>query len=419
MALLGVATIPGFYLFARNLYGPRAAIIGTILLVFSYWHIHYSRTAFSLVSTPLVECLVLLFLGKGVKDGRAWPFLVAGILAVGGIYTYRGYAFFAFLLIALWVVVILYRPYALKRLALHAILFALPAILVAIPMLKFIGDSYDEYIIYGRIVSVFNSPEYQEADRWGAAGFMTHNVGRAISVYYLPRRADSTDGLGSQGLLDYVTMALFTLGLGVAIWRWRRWQFFLILAGIAIGIAAVAITVPWGENRRGIAALPMVFAAAGVGGDALLDRARWLFQRLNPQRTALLFVVVWNIQLYFRTIAPADTTRFTYAFELSRASAYLRSQEPKPYVYFYSPRWSWDYEAWRFQAPGLLGEDRSWEFGEFTLERQADHQRVVYLMMPPYDSYLDEVRHSYPGGSYTEEREGDRLIYLAYQLEGP
>jgi 4-amino-4-deoxy-L-arabinose transferase-like glycosyltransferase len=433
VALLGVAAIPVFFLFVRTVYTPRAAVISTILLVFSYWHIHYSRTAYGLISVTLVESAILLFLGRGIKSGHAWAFLVAGIVTGMGIYTYRGYLFFVLLLVALWGVVVLQRPYPLKRLALHATLFALPIFLLAIPMLKFISDNYDDYAAYGRVVSIFNSPEYQKAEQpWGRSAFMAYKVGRALAIYYVPRSADITDALGSHGLLDPVTMTLFTVGLGIAVWRWRRWQYSLILGGVALGVVAVATTVEWGENRRGIAALPMVFTAAGLGADALLDLSQRLLQKLKPQwethiktralylgmATVLLFAAAWNIHLYFHTIAGAEMTRWAYLYDLTHASAYLRSQEPAPYVYFYSPRWSWHYEARRFQAPGLAGEDRSQEFGLFSLERRLEHQHVVYLIMSPYERYLEELQRRYPGGDYRELREEGRLVFAAYCLKG-
>lgn len=52
MALLGILTVPALYLLARSLFGARPAAIAALLLIVSYWHWHYSRTAFSLISAP-------------------------------------------------------------------------------------------------------------------------------------------------------------------------------------------------------------------------------------------------------------------------------------------------------------------------------------------------------------------------------
>ncbi|MBI4340467.1 MAG: glycosyltransferase family 39 protein [Chloroflexi bacterium] len=438
MASLGVATVPVFYCFARATYGKRAAVVGTVLLAFSYWHIHYSRTAFGLISAPLAECAVLFFLAKGLKGGKGWPFVAAGALAGLGVYTYKGYSFFVLLLVALGVFLVVTRPYTLRLLLRHGFMFALPAVLIALPMAALIMTRYDDYMGYGRIVSIFNSSEYHEAAQQGnALSFLGMKVARAISLYFLGRSADPTDGMGDFGLLDPAARVLFALGLAVSLWRGRQWQYFLVLAGVASGVVAVVTTVSWGENRRGIAALPMVFAAAAVGGDTLLALAETSIRRARDARWRVLargfvygaavvvvgYVALWNVRVYFTEVAPGEVSRFAYAYELSRASGYLsslpRSQGQSPYVYFYSDRWSWDYEARRFQAPGLEGEDRSAMFGRFSL--RADHgPPVVYLLLSPYDRHLSELRNTYPGGRAVVEKTDDgRLIFAAYVLEGP
>ena len=432
-ALLGIATIPVFYLFVRQWYGVRAAVLAAVLLAFSYWHIHYSRTAFGLISAPLVECAVLLFLGKGLKDKQTWPFLAAGALAGLGMYSYRGYVYFPFLLVALWGIILVFRPYPLKLLVRHAALFAIPALLIAIPMFKFVAQNYADYVGYNEVISTFRTPEYEKAvEQGGQVSYISGELARASSRYYFGRHPDATDGLGANRLLDPVTMVLFSLGLVVGILRFRRWEYFLIPAGVAIGLAAVATTVDWGENRRGIGALPMVFAAAGVGGDVLLSltqrrfrllRARWaVVLRMDIAYLAvtglLIFAAAWNILTYFPDISRSPASRFAFAYELSLVSEYLRTRDPEPYVYFYSPRWGWNYEARRFQAPGLKGEDRSHEFGHFSLARGAGHQRVLYLLMPPYDQQLPYIQEKYPGGESVVERDGDRILYVGYYLDG-
>ncbi|MDO8751232.1 MAG: glycosyltransferase family 39 protein [Dehalococcoidia bacterium] len=434
-AIIGIATIPVFYLFVRTLYGKRPAVIATCLLVFSYWHIHYSRAAYTLTWVPLMESAILVFLGKGIKDRTTWPFVVSGVLAGIAIYTYRGYVFFPILLAGLWLFLLIRRAYPFKRFAIHAIAFALPFLLLAIPMVHFVTERYGDYMGHYKVLtSPFNSDTYKQAVKDGKQlQFMAGKVRRAVSVYYVGRGPDFTDGMGTKPLLDPITRGLFTIGFGVAIWHLRRWQYILILGGVAIGIFALATTIEWGENRRGIVALPMVFVAAGIGGHILLSLFERLFRRfVQPWRTylrvglgypclvaAFLFVAAWNSRVYFKDIGPSEMARFAYAYEMSLASTYLRSlQDENPYVYFYTPRWSWDYEVRRFVVPGLKGENRSREHGKFSLEKPADLERVVFLVMPPYDQYLPEIRRLYPGGQYHEVREDNRLLFAAYHIQG-
>jgi 4-amino-4-deoxy-L-arabinose transferase-like glycosyltransferase len=444
MALLGVATIPVLYLFVRTLYGRRAAVIGAFLLAFSYWHIHYSRTAFGLITAPLIECAVLLFIAMGMKRQRCWPFVVAGMLAGAGLYVYRGYIFFPLILVALWGAILLSRRDALRRLALYAALFSLSAALTAVPMLVTIAGNYDDYMGYGGEVSVFNTYRYQDSVRdRGALSFISRQGIRAIEVYFVGREfpyeagpgsyrwygADYTDGLGSMGLLDPTTAGLFALGLGISLWRWRRWQYFVVIAGVMVGIAVVTCTVEWGENRRGIIALPLVFAAVGIGGDAFVTFIARIHRRFQHVGSwilhgvwilFILFVILWNVVFYFAFISSSETTRFAYAHELSQVCAYVRSlEDPKPYVYFFSDSWSWDYEARLFQLPGVEGEDRSHKFGTFGLRLSQGHNRVLFLFMEPYQGQVLVAQSLYPGGQCVEEMEDGRLVFTGYLIDAP
>ena len=103
VAALGVATVPALYLFVRSFFGWRPALLAAAFLTVSYWHIHYSRTAFTLIAAPLAECVALYLLAIGVRTGRGWAFAASGLVAGIGVYTYRGYLFFALLLALVWV----------------------------------------------------------------------------------------------------------------------------------------------------------------------------------------------------------------------------------------------------------------------------------------------------------------------------
>lgn len=435
VAVLGALTVPALYLFVRSFFGWRAAMIAAGLLAVSYWHIHYSRTAFTLIAAPLVECVVLALLARGVQTRQGWLFFAAGLATGLGVYTYRGYLFFVVLLGVAWLFLLLRRPHAERpyppRLLLsHAALFALPAAIAALPMAVFIATNYSTYMAYGGISTVFGSPWLADAlQEHHPVTLAAYKLARALGIYYVGRERDVTDGLGEVSLLDPVTMLLFTTGVVLCLWRWRDWRHTVLIGGIALGAIAVAMTVFWGENRRGITALPMVFAAAGLGGDAILTWLLRLGGRFGlPQAVrlgalpavaalALASAAVWNAWHYFGHIGNSEDTYYTYSGQLTEAAHFLASLDGNPHVYFYADRWPWRYESRRFQAPGIDGEDRSHQFGVFRLDRQPEHERVAYLLMPPYHRYLDEIQERYPGGEVVQRMDGDEVVFVLYLLE--
>ncbi|MDP6107459.1 MAG: zinc ribbon domain-containing protein, partial [Candidatus Brocadiia bacterium] len=94
MALLGVATVPAAYLLLRLGFGRWVALFATVALVFSYWHLHYSRIAFMLISMPLFTTLAAGAVLWAIRSDRTLPWVAAGLLLGAGVYTYNGYIVF-------------------------------------------------------------------------------------------------------------------------------------------------------------------------------------------------------------------------------------------------------------------------------------------------------------------------------------
>ena len=424
IAILGVLTIPAFYLFARALLGWRAAAIGAALLSISFWHIHYSRIAFVLVALPLLVSIALFLLVKGLRDGRVSFLVAAGAVSALGVYVYGGFVSFALTLIMFWVFLALRRTHPPAQLLKFALAFGLPAFLVALPFIRTLVFSTSDVLAYGGVSSTFNDHAFTEAEDFEQkVNFVLGRLRRGFTLYSSGGRIDFTDGMGARGLLDPLAVALVLVGGAVALWQWRDWRRFLLLAGLLGGVMVTAyMALPsWAESRRGIGALPVVFALAGLGGDSLLRLAgrwiklRWAYAVLGA---VLLIAAYVNLNYYFGTLSGNSETRWVFVEELTRASRYVDTlPDDDLYVYFYSARWSYNYETRRFLLPDLPGEDRSREFGHFTLERDPNRSNVVYVLLPPYEEVSEELRALYPGGSYHELKDGDRFIFSSYHLK--
>jgi hypothetical protein len=123
-----------------------------------------------------------------------------------------------------------------------------------------------------------------------------------------------------------------------------------------------------------------------------------------------------NLSFYFGEFRDADVARWTFGYELADASRYLDGLPGDPYVYFYSDRWSFDYETRRYLAPSREGEDRSEKFGTFDLapDRSGD---VVYLFLSPYQERADEVERAFASGTRYDSVAGDGAVrFSAYML---
>ena len=102
-ALAGVVTLLFFYLFVRKLFRQPIPLICLFLLAASKYHIIYSRFGIRVNLILLFQTATLYFLARALKDARKsyLPFLLAGVAAGLGFYTYIAYRIFPLVGLAL------------------------------------------------------------------------------------------------------------------------------------------------------------------------------------------------------------------------------------------------------------------------------------------------------------------------------
>lgn len=188
------------------------------------------------------------------------------------------------------------------------------------------------------------------------------------------------DATGGRGALDPVLAVLAYLGLAISLARWRSPPHLLSALTVLAGFSAVVLTTAFGGHmRRSLVAVPFVYALAGVvASEIVLAGRRFLGDsglRLSVVGIAgaLAFVIAWNSWYYFGNFVRQDHTNWVFVGDFVDSLKTVHHFNDPGTTYFYSGRWSYDYEPRRFLFPDSLGIDRSKEFGEFTLAYfQAD-----------------------------------------------
>jgi len=89
--IIGTITIPLCYLFTKEFFDKRTAFLSALILAFLRWHIHFSRTSFRTILTPLFLLLVFYFLKKGIKNKKTIFFIISGICFGLGFHTYLAF----------------------------------------------------------------------------------------------------------------------------------------------------------------------------------------------------------------------------------------------------------------------------------------------------------------------------------------
>lgn len=424
IALLGVLTIPAAFLFYRVLFGPKVALLGAAFLVVSFWHIQYSRIAFPVASLPLIETMAFATLFLALQRDRLWIYFLAGALLGLGFFSYLPYPFTVVgvaVFVAVWAFRKAFSRYPMRDILFRVGVLAFGGLLTGGPLLLFLAANPENYESYARLTLI----PYIDDSIFDKIVLLGTRAVQVVGRFFVASGIDYSDGLGTRPLLNVLTRFFFVIGLVVALRNFRRdlrYQFVLLILVFGM-LPAIVTSTNWGENRRIIGALPMVYLLAAIGVSWTAATARpWLKRTYFVPATAVAVSVLFlilaysNFTTYFRDYASADSTRWVYAEELTHACGWLGEQDDEAVVNFYSGRWSYRYETCRLLAPGLQMIDRSHEFGSFSIEKDSARP-TLYVFLSPYLETVDQVSALYSDGEWTEGRKDDRLLFVAYRVE--
>lgn len=94
-AVLGIMTVAGIYLLAKELFDWRIAALSGYMTAVSFWHVSISRMNSQVVVLPFLLVFGFFFLWRGLKRLKKFDFLAAGIF--GGLVLYTNVFYFSIL----------------------------------------------------------------------------------------------------------------------------------------------------------------------------------------------------------------------------------------------------------------------------------------------------------------------------------
>jgi 4-amino-4-deoxy-L-arabinose transferase-like glycosyltransferase len=428
VAIFAVAAIPLTYVLFRLLTNRVTALLAALLLAVSLWHIHLSRVAYQPALVPTTELAVLVFWALAIQRGNWYWFVLSGATLGLGLYTYTAYPIFVFAF-AFYVAIYTLgfkRGAELLPWVRRVGFAALASIIIGLPLFAYIADPSNDYFSHYRYYyeshSLLQSDDFEQANLAAKLDLVFSKATNFIGAYAWHGVSDFIDGASpdKRPMLNQVTLALLIVGIVWALWHWREPANLLSLVMLAV-IPLSSILQTNATYRGPLGAVPFVaylaavpLALAWAKAPQFSGNYRWGGFALVP--LAIAFVAYTSVQAYFGTWSKSSEFRWVYSQEVSSASEYLESLPGNPYVYFYSERWSFNFETRKYLAPQVRGEDRSKQFGQqqgYDIDRSRDS---VLLLLPPYIDDRDLLRTMYPEGSESVGREGERVLYFAYKV---
>ncbi|MGQ9626351.1 MAG: PA14 domain-containing protein [Anaerolineae bacterium] len=268
---MGVATVAGGYFLGRELLGARLAPALAFLLAVSRWDVNFSRISLHGVSTPLFEVWALYFLLRGLRPPPASPStgglggelldFAWGGLAVGlGLCFYAPYRLFPFVIALFLLYLLLTRRGFLKRHLFNLLFFLCGAFLAFGPVGGFALKNPHFWARTQR-VSIFQTVPQAELTE-----ALAENAAKHFLMFNYRGDPNGRHNLPGSPMLDFVSAALFALGLGYSLYHLGQARHFLLIIWLVVmlfgGIFSLPFEAP--QSLRAIGTLPAAYALVCV-----------------------------------------------------------------------------------------------------------------------------------------------------------
>lgn len=288
----GIITLPFIYLFGKEAADKKTGLFAMTLAGIAYWPNVISRVGLRFPLYPLFVAPAMYFLVKGIRRRSLNDFILMGFFVGVGLHGYSAARVIPILMAFGVLLYLLHRDAKGQRLHVlsYLVVAGLVALVVLTPLARIAVDRPDE-LIYRMATRIGTT----ERSLPGSAFVIyLQNAWDALTMFAWDNGEVWVIGIPGRPALDWVSGALFHLGVAVAVVRYvrkRRWVDVFVLLSIPIlqlpSTLSLAFPAENPATNRAAGAMVPVFFLAGLSLSALVDwmRAQW------RSRAALLYAV--------------------------------------------------------------------------------------------------------------------------------
>jgi 4-amino-4-deoxy-L-arabinose transferase-like glycosyltransferase len=260
-ATVGTLTVPALYAAVREMsrsderLPQAAALLAAAVLAILRWHVLFSRVGIEPILVPLFLALMLLLLWRGLRTNGAGAWILLGLLSGLSLYVYPAARLLPIVLAAIVGLVALTRR-SLLRGRWRGLLAA-----VAIAVVVFLPMGWQ----WLRVPDLLFLRSTQVVAASPSQGSPAANLLATLGMFSLRGDLDPRNNVPGMPALDLLMTIPFCLGIGVALWRWRRPVFSSILLSGLILLLPTILSEYAPHFRRAIGAIPAVAMLCGLG----------------------------------------------------------------------------------------------------------------------------------------------------------
>jgi hypothetical protein len=245
--------------------GDWAALLAGAAMATGFWPLMYSRLGLRHAGVLPPLLLVMLVLASNrksanadLRSGHISKFLLGGCCLAAGLYIYFAGRVVPLIALAYAAYLALFHRAQFKQQALGlAVMGGVAALLFAPLGLHLASRPLETRLeVVGRPLI-----ELASGNPLPAIETMLGTLG----MFTLRGDPEWLYNFSGRPVFDWITGACFYLGLGLAMWRWRRAEYGLLLIWLLGGLSPAMLSLPAASFSHTIAAQPAVYLVLGLG----------------------------------------------------------------------------------------------------------------------------------------------------------
>lgn len=248
--LLGFLTLPFFYWWARNMFGARFALVATLFLGVSGWHLVFSRSGWRSDYQPFFTVFTCCFFIRGMLSAKPMDFFWAGVGLALTLNVYNAARVFPALFV-LWLVAVRLQSWTgrgfRRRYGVPLLFMAAAFAIVIAPLAWFAFFHWGAF--QSRLTALRGQTTLAQALR--------------SSVLLFNFSGNGDDFFVSEPALEYPATVLLVFGLLWAVLKWKDERSQFLLIGMVIGLLPGVISRP--NLNRDIGTMPFVYFFVALG----------------------------------------------------------------------------------------------------------------------------------------------------------
>lgn len=327
-AFLSILTVYMVYLFTRDWFGRRTALLATFLMAVNPWVVTIGRDGFRAGMTPLMIAAVAFFAGRAYTKQKLVYFILAGAALAIGFYTYTAFWVFSLVPLGGLVYLAIHNRSWLKNNIKNLLISLAVTLVLLIPL----G------------VTIVKNPNGSTA-RAGGTSFLNRDLnggkpvqallaGSAKTLLQFNYSGDqnSRHNLPGEPLLNTFVGVMLVLGLLVAFSRIGQTKYAAVLAMFFVMMLPALLTAEGLPHAlRSIGTAASVFTLAAIGINYLLTRWYQTFPVNAPARNLAVVMISFLLVLtliqgwrqYFVAWAEDPATYEAYSENINQIGKYL------------------------------------------------------------------------------------------------